>query len=565
MTSPRPATPAGPDDASAPGAGVWVVLPTYQEAENIGPMSAADPRGPAGGHPARRRRRLAGRHGRARRRPRRGRPAHPGPPSALQAGARPGLPRRVRASARRRSPLVVQMDADFSHDPAVLPGAHRPGDRRPRRPRDRVALHGRRRRGRLGHRPAGHLARRQHVRPDRARPGPKDLTGGFKAWRAETLAAVPFAGIHAGGYVFQIEMTFRADRRGRPDRRGPDRLPRPTGRAEQDVAPDRGRGAGRRRPAPGRGTGGPAPCAGDRRHDPPVGGRARRSRGQRQRRRRAAGPMSPQPTLRELADEPVSAGVRVVMDVRAIQEPERAPITAAYLDGLLGAFDADPLPGESFAFLLRSDLDDPTGTYGNLDVVGRRLLPPTRLLRSAALTIDPFLLRGASLGAAWRAERSGAAGAVYHTAGAGPLPIASGLPIVATLLDLAPWELPEVFARSASRAVRTAAAGPAPARGGRGHRGEPGRGASRPSGPAHPVGPAARRPARATAGVHPRRRVRGGQRGRRRDAGARAPGPARAIPRLLRPLRRAPGPRHAPAGAGLAGARRAGPMAFPRT
>jgi dolichol-phosphate mannosyltransferase len=44
--------------------------------------------------------------------------------------------------------------------------------------------------------------------------GPKDLTGGFKAWRAETLAAVPFAGIHAGGYVFQIEMTFRADRRG---------------------------------------------------------------------------------------------------------------------------------------------------------------------------------------------------------------------------------------------------------------------------------------------------------------------------------------------------------------
>jgi dolichol-phosphate mannosyltransferase len=44
--------------------------------------------------------------------------------------------------------------------------------------------------------------------------GPNDLTGGFKAWRAETLAGVPFDGIHAGGYVFQIEMTFRADRRG---------------------------------------------------------------------------------------------------------------------------------------------------------------------------------------------------------------------------------------------------------------------------------------------------------------------------------------------------------------
>ena len=41
-----------------------------------------------------------------------------------------------------------------------------------------------------------------------------DLTGGFKAWRATTLAVIPFEGIHAGGYVFQIEMTFRASRAG---------------------------------------------------------------------------------------------------------------------------------------------------------------------------------------------------------------------------------------------------------------------------------------------------------------------------------------------------------------
>jgi hypothetical protein len=84
------------------------------------------------------------------------------------------------------------------------------------------------------------------------------------------------------------------------------------------------------------------------------------------------------------------------MDVRALQEPARAPRTAAYLEGLLGAFDADPLPGESFAFLLASDEDDPTARFGRLDVVGRRLLPPTRLLRSAALTVDPFVLRGPS-------------------------------------------------------------------------------------------------------------------------------------------------------------------------
>ena len=119
---------------------------------------------------------------------------------------------------------------------------------------------------------------------------------------------------------------------------------------------------------------------------------------------RAAGSDGPAPPV-------ATPGVRVVLDARPLQEPDRAPLTAAYLDGLLGAFDADPLDGESFAFLLRSDLDDPTAALrSHLDVVGRRLLPPTRLLRSGAMTIDPFLLRGASVGAAWRAERGGAAG-----------------------------------------------------------------------------------------------------------------------------------------------------------
>jgi glycosyltransferase involved in cell wall biosynthesis len=141
--------------------------------------------------------------------------------------------------------------------------------------------------------------------------------------------------------------------------------------------------------------------------------------------------------------------VRVVLDVRGLQEPARAPRTAAYLEGLLGAFDADPLPGESFAFLLASDEDDPTTRFPHLEVIGRRLLPPIRLLRSGALTVDPFLLRGASVGAAWRADEGGAAGAVYHTAGGG-LPIASRLPTVATLLDLAPWELPRAFQRTAA-------------------------------------------------------------------------------------------------------------------
>ena len=148
------------------------------------------------------------------------------------------------------------------------------------------------------------------------------------------------------------------------------------------------------------------------------------------------------------ASPPRLHGVRVVLDARPLQGPDRAPLAAAYLEGLLDAFDADPLPGESFAFLIGSDEDDVTGRYRHLEVVGRRQLPPTRLLRSAAMTVDPFILRGAAVGAAWHADRGGAAGAVYHAVGGGPLPIASGLPVVVTLLDLAPWELPDAFGRT---------------------------------------------------------------------------------------------------------------------
>jgi glycosyltransferase involved in cell wall biosynthesis len=155
-----------------------------------------------------------------------------------------------------------------------------------------------------------------------------------------------------------------------------------------------------------------------------------------------------------------------VLDVRPLQAASRAPATARYLEGLLGAYDTQPLAGESFAFLLQADLEDPTLAFRRLDVVGRRLLPPTRLLRSGALTVDPFLLRGASLGAAWRADRSGAAGAVYHAVAGSP-PLFSRIPIVVTLLDLAPWELPDTFQRSTAsrfgqrlrgRLVRDAAA-----------------------------------------------------------------------------------------------------------
>lgn len=146
---------------------------------------------------------------------------------------------------------------------------------------------------------------------------------------------------------------------------------------------------------------------------------------------------------------PAPRGVRVVVDARPMQEPERGPLTAEYLDRLLHAFAAEPLPGESFVIVSRALRDDPADRLARsgLPVVGRRRVPPTsRVFRSAGLTIDSFLLRGAEIGAAAREPERGS---LFHTAG-GAVPLASGLPVVATLLDMAPWDLPSVYAASAA-------------------------------------------------------------------------------------------------------------------
>ena len=100
------------------GAGVWVVLPTYQEAENVGPISAAILAALPGGDPARRRRRT--------------RPTGPATwptswrrptPASASGIARPSRVSGAPTSTGSASPstaaptIVVQMDADFSHDP----------------------------------------------------------------------------------------------------------------------------------------------------------------------------------------------------------------------------------------------------------------------------------------------------------------------------------------------------------------------------------------------------------------------------------------------------------------
>ncbi len=159
--------------------------------------------------------------------------------------------------------------------------------------------------------------------------------------------------------------------------------------------------------------------------------------------------------MRELAgleprvpDRPAPA--RVVIDLRPLQEPERTPITAGYLRRLMAAFAQDPLPGESFVPVLRALRPDPTRDLEllGLPIAGRRrVLPTARFLRSAGLTVDAFQLRGAELGTARDVAGHGASGAVYHTAG-GAVPLGSDLPVVATLLDLAPWELPSIYAAS---------------------------------------------------------------------------------------------------------------------
>ena len=142
-------------------------------------------------------------------------------------------------------------------------------------------------------------------------------------------------------------------------------------------------------------------------------------------------------------ERPVRQNVRVVIDLRPLQEPDRAPLTAAYLHSLLRAFAAEPVEGETFVALLSLGLADPTESLPDLPIVGRRWLPPTRRLGAGAMTLDPFVLRGATI----RAGTGSKEAAVYHVAGTS-LPFAPGMPVVATLLDLAPWELPHVYQAS---------------------------------------------------------------------------------------------------------------------
>lgn len=109
--------------------------------------------------------------------------------------------------------LLVQLDADHSHDPAELPlmleiaargvdvvigSRYIPGGAIEGWPRRRVWL------SRWGNRYSA-IALGLAV---------NDATAGFRVYRADALRRLDLAGVRADGYGFQIEMTYRAVDRG---------------------------------------------------------------------------------------------------------------------------------------------------------------------------------------------------------------------------------------------------------------------------------------------------------------------------------------------------------------
>jgi len=109
--------------------------------------------------------------------------------------------------------LVLEMDCDFSHDPADVPRLLAAAEEGA----DLV----------LGSRyvPGGSIPNWDLVRRVISRggclyaqlwlhTGVRDLTGGFKCYRRGVLEAIDLDTIHSKGYAFQIETTYRALRQG---------------------------------------------------------------------------------------------------------------------------------------------------------------------------------------------------------------------------------------------------------------------------------------------------------------------------------------------------------------
>lgn len=123
-------------------------------------------------------------------------------------GLGPAYREGFRVALTEGADLVMEIDCDFSHDPRAVPSlvaAARDAD---------LVLGSRYVKG-------GGVADWGLVRRIISRGGSlyaqailgvhvKDLTGGFKCFRREVLEALPLDEVGSAGYVFQIEMTYRA-------------------------------------------------------------------------------------------------------------------------------------------------------------------------------------------------------------------------------------------------------------------------------------------------------------------------------------------------------------------
>jgi dolichol-phosphate mannosyltransferase len=195
-----------------PPGSVWVVLPTYNERTNLEPLVlelrsvldrcapehvilVVDDSSPDGtGEVADR---LAERDPHLR-------VLHRASKGGLGAAYLSGFRRALREGAA----LVIEMDADFSHEPRHLPDLIEAA-----READLV----------LGSRyvpggdvrewgPGRRLVSRAGCWYARAvlDVGVRDLTGGFKCFRREVLEALDLDAVRSRGYAFQVELTYRA-------------------------------------------------------------------------------------------------------------------------------------------------------------------------------------------------------------------------------------------------------------------------------------------------------------------------------------------------------------------
>jgi dolichol-phosphate mannosyltransferase len=132
---------------------------------------------------------------------------------AAKEGLGPAYIAGFRRALAEGAELVLEMDCDFSHDPAAVPGLIAAAEAGA----DLV----------LGSRyvPGGSIPNWGALRRFVSRGGTlyaqfwlgsrlKDLTGGFKCFRARVLETVDLGAIGARGYAFQIETTYRVVKAG---------------------------------------------------------------------------------------------------------------------------------------------------------------------------------------------------------------------------------------------------------------------------------------------------------------------------------------------------------------